>query len=75
MSASAPQARSARQFLRKNLKASTSDIPPRHFASAANESGLHYGDLATVLGRMYAGGQGDDFYREQAIEQSVAGGA
>ena len=75
MSASPPEVRSARSFLRSRLKAGSGDIPPGHFANAAKELGLGYGDLSSVLARLYSGGQNEDFYREQAIEQGVASGA
>ena len=74
MSAAAPEVRAARGFLRQNLKAGSSDIPPRHFANAAKELGLPFNDVASLLARMYSGGQNEAYYREQAVEQDVASG-
>ncbi len=74
MSAPATQVRAARGFLRQKLKAGTGDISPRHFANAAAELNMPFADVATLLARLYAGGQGDAFYREQALEQGVARG-
>ena len=74
MSASPPEVRSARSFLRQNLKAGTSDVPPRKYANAAKELGMSFSDLASLIARMYAGGQNESFYREQAIERDVARG-
>lgn len=74
MSAPAPQVRHARGFLRQKLKAGTSDISPRHFANAAHELGLPFSGVAAVLARLYAGGQNESFYREQALEENLAHG-
>ena len=74
MSVSGPQVRSARGFLRQKLKAGTGDINPRHFAAASDELGLPFSGVAAVLARLYAGGQNESFYREQALEQNLAGG-
>lgn len=74
MSAPAHEVRSARGFLRQKLKAGTADISPRHFANAATELGLPFSGVAAVLARLYAGGQGEAFYREQALEQNLATG-
>lgn len=75
MSAGAHEVRQARGFLRQKLKAGTGDIPPKAFANAAKELDLPFADVATVLARMYSGGQSQAFYREQALEQGVAKGA
>jgi len=75
MSADASTVRSARGFLRQKLKAGTSDISPRHFANAADELGIGFSGVAAVLARLYAGGQNENFYREQAVEQGVRSGA
>ena len=74
MSAAAPQVRAARGFLRQKLKAGTSDIPPRQFADASEELGLPFSGVAAVLARLYAGGQNQSFYREQALEEGLAKG-
>ena len=74
MSASAPEVRAARGYLRSQLKAGTGDIPPRHFADAAKELGVGFSGVAAVLARLYAGGQNDNFYREQALEANLARG-
>jgi hypothetical protein len=68
----APQVRAARGFLRSKLKAGTSDVSPRHFAAASQELGVGFSGVAAVLARLYAGGQNESFYREQALEQGVA---
>jgi hypothetical protein len=74
MSAPAAEVRSARGFLRTKLKAGTGDISPRHFADAAQELGMGFSGVAAVLARLYAGGQNESFYREQALEQNIAHG-
>lgn len=74
MSAPASHVRSARGFLRQKLKAGTADISPRHFANAAQELGLGFSGVAAVLARLYAGGQNESFYREEALEQNLARG-
>lgn len=68
----AGQVRAARGFLRSKLKAGTSDISPRHFAAASHELGMGFSGVAAVLARLYAGGQNQSFYREQALEQATA---
>ena len=72
MSVPAPQVRAARGFLRSKLKAGTSDVSPKLFASAAGELGIGFSGVAAVLARLYAGGQNQSFYREQALEQEMA---
>lgn len=74
MTAPASNVRQARGFLRQKLKAGTSDISPRHFANAAQELNLPFSGVASVLARLYAGGQGEEFYREQALEENLARG-
>jgi hypothetical protein len=74
MSAPAQDVRDARGFLRTKLKAGTGDISPIHFANAAQELNLPFSGVAAVLARIYAGGQGDSFYREQALEEGLAKG-
>lgn len=74
MTAPAPAVRSARGFLRTHLKAGSSDISPRHFANAAQELGIGFSGVAAVLARLYAGGQNQSFYREQALEANLAAG-
>lgn len=74
MSAPASTVRSARGFLRQKLKAGTGDISPRHFANAADELGMGFSGVAAVLARLYAGGQNQAFYREQALEANLAAG-
>ena len=74
MTAPANQVRQARGFLRQKLKAGTGDISPRHFANASTELGLPFSGVAQVLARLYAGGQGEAFYREQALEANLATG-
>jgi hypothetical protein len=74
MTAPAAQVRSARGFLRTKLKAGTSDISPRHFANAASELGMSFSDVAGLLARLYAGGQNEAFYRENAVEAAVTRG-
>lgn len=74
MPAPAQDVRHARGFLRQKLKAGTSDISPRHFANAAQELGLPFSGVAAVLARLYAGGQGEEMYREQALEENLAKG-
>lgn len=74
MSAAATNVRSARGFLRQQLKAGTSDISPRHFANAAQELGVGFSGVAAILARIYAGGQNESFYREQALEANLASG-
>lgn len=74
MSAPASNVRSARGFLRQKLKAGTGDISPRHFANAADELGMGFSGVAAVLARLYAGGQNQAFYREQALEANLAAG-
>ncbi len=74
MSATGPRVRDARAFLRTHLKAGTSDISPRLFANAADELGMSFEQLASTLARTWAGGQGESFYREQALEADLAGG-
>lgn len=73
MSVSAPEARAARSYLRSNLKAGSQDISPRKFAAAAKELNVSFDQLASLLARLYADGQNESFYREQALEQGVAG--
>lgn len=74
MSAPASSVRAARGFLRTKLKAGTGDIPPKAFANASQELGLNFDGVASVLARLYSGGQGADFYREQALEQNLRSG-
>jgi hypothetical protein len=74
MSAPAVNVRSARGFLRQKLKAGTGDISPRHFANAAQELGIGFSGVAAVLARIYAGGQSEDYYREQALEANLSAG-
>ena len=74
MTAPASQVRAARGFLRQKLKAGTGDISPRHFANAAQELGLPFSGVAAVLARLYSGGQGEAFYREQALEANLRTG-
>ena len=74
MSASQPEVRAARSYLRSKVKAGTGDIPPRHFANAAKETGMGFQDLTGVLARIYAGGQNESLYREMAVEQGAASG-
>lgn len=74
MSATPPEVRAARLFLHQNLKAGTHDVPPRHFANAAKETGMGFSELTGVLARLYSGGQNESFYREQAIEQGASRG-
>ena len=74
MSAPASSVRAARGFLRQHLKAGTSDIPPRQFANAAQELNLPFSGVASVLARIYSGGQSQNFYREQALEEGLAKG-
>lgn len=74
MSAPAANVRSARGFLRQKLKAGTGDISPRHFANAADELGIGFSGVAAILARLYAGGQNQAFYREQALEANLAAG-
>lgn len=74
MSGAASPVRQARGFLRQKLKAGSADISPRHFAAAAKEQGLGFSGLASVLARLYAGGQNESFYREQALEENLARG-
>lgn len=71
----AGQVRAARGFLRSKLKAGTGDISPRHFAAASDELGMGFSGVAAVLARLYAGGQNQSFYREQALEQEIASGS
>lgn len=68
----AGQVRAARGFLRSKLKAGTNDISPRHFAAASSELGMGFSGVAAVLARLYAGGQNQSFYREQALEAATA---
>ena len=74
MSTAAVNVRSARGFLRQKLKAGTGDISPRHFANAASELGIGFSGVAAVLARIYAGGQSESFYREQALEANLSAG-
>jgi len=74
MNVPAAHVRQARGFLREKLKAGSADIPPRQFAAAANELGIGFGGVAAVLARLYAGGQSEDWYREQALEADLAQG-
>lgn len=74
MAASGPQVRNARGFLRQKLKAGTGDIPPKAFANAANELNLPFSGVASVLARLYSGGQNESFYREQALEDNARTG-
>ena len=74
MSAKPAEVRASRSFLRSNLAAGSAEISPRKFANAAKETGMSFSDLAGFLGRLYADGQGDAFYREQAIEQDLKQG-
>lgn len=74
MAVAAQKIRNARGFLREKLKAGTADINPQHFAAASDELGLPFAGVAGVLARLYAGGQNQDFYREQALEQGLAKG-
>jgi hypothetical protein len=74
MNAPGSQVRAARGFLRQNLKAGTRDISPRHFANAADELGIGFSGVAAILARIYAGGQSEDYYREQALEANLAAG-
>jgi hypothetical protein len=68
------QVRAARGFLRQRLKAGTGDISPRHFANAASELGIGFAGVASILARIYAGGQSEDYYREQALESDLSAG-
>lgn len=74
MSAPAAHVRAARGFLRTKLKAGSGDINPRAFADAAHELDLPFNSVATILARLYSGGQNEAFYREQALEENVARG-
>jgi hypothetical protein len=69
-----PQVRAARGFLRQRLKAGTGDISPRHFANAAQELGIGFSGVAAILARIYAGGQSESYYREQALEANLSAG-
>jgi hypothetical protein len=73
MAAPAPEVRAARGFLRSTLKAGTADIPPKAYANAAQELGLSLSGVAALLARLYAGGQGADEYREEALEANLRG--
>ena len=73
MTAPASEVRNARGFLRQKLKAGTADVSPRLFANAARELNLPFSDVAAVLARIYSGGQNENFYREEALEQNLAG--
>lgn len=74
MSALPHEVRQARSFLRQKLKAGSADVSPRLFANAASELNMPFADVATVLARMYSGGQSQAFYREQALESATARG-
>ena len=74
MSAPAGKVREARGFLRSKLRAGTGDISPQAFANASEETGLSFSGVAALLARIYSGGQGEDLYREQALEENLAGG-
>jgi hypothetical protein len=74
MSASGPQVRSARGFLRQKLKAGSGDIPPKAFANAAQELNLPFSGVAGVLARLYSAGQSQSFYREEALEDNLRSG-
>jgi len=74
MAAPAQNVRQARGFLREKLKAGSNDISPRLFANAAHEQNMSFSEIASVLARLYAGGQNEQFYRERAVEQNLMGG-
>jgi hypothetical protein len=74
MSATGQQVRSARGFLRTKLKAGSADIPPKQFANAAQEMDLSFSGVASVLARLYSGGQNESFYREEALEDATRSG-
>jgi hypothetical protein len=74
MSAKGSEVRAARGFLRQKLKAGSADIPPRQFANAAQEMGMSFEGVASVLARLYSGGQNQTFYREQALEDNLRTG-
>lgn len=65
--AAASQVRKARQFLRKRAKAGTRDISPHKFAAAAAEQNASFSDLLRFISRLYAGGQGEQFQRQEQI--------
>lgn len=71
----AAKVRAARGFLRSKLKAGTGDIPPVAFAGAAHELGMNFDGVASLLARLYSGGQSQSFYREQALEADLDKGA
>lgn len=71
MNATPAEIRAARSFLRRHVKAGTADIPPRHFANAAKEQGVGFTHLLGLLGRMYAQGQSQDMYLNQAVEAAA----
>ncbi len=75
MTATPPEVRAARSYLRSTLQAGSQDISPRKFANAAKELDVSFDQLADLLARLYAGGQGEYFDREQALEQGLANGA
>lgn len=59
MSAVAPtsgEVQAARAFLHTYAGATSSDIPPRHFAAAAKELGIGYKELLRTIAHLYQGG-------------------
>lgn len=74
MAADGQKVRAARGYLRTKLKAGSSDIPPKAFANAADELNMPFDGVASVLARLYSGGQNESYYREQALEADLRSG-
>ena len=67
--------RQARDFLRGHIfNRGGTEIPPRRFAAARKETGLHPNDLLALIARSYAGGQGQDIERQNELHDIAAGG-
>jgi hypothetical protein len=67
MKATPKEVRAARAFLfAKGIR--PADVHPRKFANAAKELGIGFQQLLQFIARMYAAGQGEAFWRREAIQ-------
>lgn len=74
MTVPARKVRAARTYLRRHLKAKSSEISPRRFAAASHESGSDFHQLIQLIARMYAGGQNEQAQRAENIRSIASGG-
>lgn len=50
-------------------------ISPTKFAASANETGSSFDDLIKSIARLYMGGQGTQYFRQQDISAASQGAA